>query len=317
MDSALVEASHLRKSYGSRLALDDVSFSVNAGEIVGLLGPNGAGKTTTLSILATRLTPDRGEVRIGGFDSRLQADALRRRLGFIPQSVALYPLLSALQNLELFARIHGLGRNARDASMKALDVVGLCDRANDPVCALSGGMQRRLNLACGIVHGPQVLLLDEPTVGVDPQSRENILRIVRSLAQAGAAAIYSTHYMEEVERVCDRVLLIDRGQVIAAGTVVEIIALAGRQPRMEITFQSEVPAGWYAGMAGVSELTSESVNQKVVLQFAGLAQVSELLERARRVGGEVLEFSIHSPNLSDAFMSLTGHALRDPVAESN
>ena len=123
--------------------------------------------------------------------------------------------------------------------------------------------------------------------------------------------------MEEVERVCDRVLLIDRGQVIAAGTVVEIIALAGRQPRMEITFQSEVPAGWYAGMAGVSELTSESVNQKVVLQFAGLAQVSELLERARRVGGEVLEFSIHSPNLSDAFMSLTGHALRDPVAESN
>ncbi|MGO9062031.1 MAG: ATP-binding cassette domain-containing protein [Candidatus Binataceae bacterium] len=317
MNSALVEALHLRKSYGSRLALDDVSFSVNAGEVVGLLGPNGAGKTTTLSILATLLTPDSGEVRIAGFDSRRQAAELRRRLGFIPQSVALYPLLSAHTNLELFARVHGLAREARDASMKALDVVGLSDRANDPVCVLSGGMKRRLNLACGIVHGPEVLLLDEPTVGVDPQSRENILRIVRGLAQAGAAAIYSTHYMEEVERVCDRVLLIDRGQVIAAGTVAEIIALAGGQPRMEITFQGEVRSGWYAGLAGVSELPSESVNQKVMLQFAGLAQVSELLERARRAGGDVLEFSIHSPNLSDAFMGLTGHALRDPVAESN
>jgi ABC-2 type transport system ATP-binding protein len=317
MDSALVEASHLRKTYGSRVAIDDVSFSVNRGEIVGLLGPNGAGKTTTLSILATVLTPDRGEVRIAGFDSRLRAAALRRRLGFVPQSIALYPSLSALQNLELFARVHGLARAARDACMVALEAVGLSDRAHDPVSVLSGGMKRRLNLACGIVHGPEVLLLDEPTVGVDPQSRESILRIVSSLAQAGAAVIYSTHYMEEVERVCDRVLLIDRGQVIAAGTVAEIIALAGGQPRMEITFQGEVPSGWYAGLAGVRELASEPVNHKVMLQFANFAQVSELLERARARSADVLEFSIHSPNLSDAFMGLTGHALRDPVAESN
>jgi ABC-2 type transport system ATP-binding protein len=317
MSSVLVDASHLRKSYGSRLAIDDVGLSVSAGEILGLLGPNGAGKTTTLSILATLLAPDRGEVRIAGFDLRLQSDALRRRLGFIPQSIALYPSLSALQNLELFARVHGLGRGARAASIKALEAVGLCDRAGDRVSVLSGGMQRRLNLACGIVHRPEVLLLDEPTVGVDPQSRESILRIVRGLAQEGAAAIYSTHYMEEVERVCDRVLLIDSGRVIATGTVVEIIALAGGQPRLEITFQNEARPGWYAGVAGVTELPSQLVKNKVMLEFARLAQVSELLERARCAGGEVLEFSIHSPNLSDAFMSLTGHALRDPVGESN
>jgi ABC-2 type transport system ATP-binding protein len=316
MPSVQVEASHLRKSYGSRLAIDDVSFSVSAGEVVGLLGPNGAGKTTTLSILATLLRPDSGEVRIAGFDLRLQSEALRRRLGLIPQSIALYPSLSSLQNLELFARVHGLGRGAREASLKALDAVGLSDRADDRVSVLSGGMKRRLNLACGIVHGPEVLLLDEPTVGVDPQSRESILRIVRGFASEGAAAIYSTHYMEEVERVCDRVLLIDSGRVIAAGTVVEIIARAGGQPRLEITFRSEARQGWYAGMAGVSELPSQSVNHKIMLQFAGLAQVSELLERARCAGGDVLEFSIHSPNLSDAFMSLTGHELRDPVSET-
>ncbi|SRR5579875_1046215 len=315
MDAALVEVSHLRKSYGPRMAVDDVSFSVNAGEIVGLLGPNGAGKTTTLSILATVLKPDGGKVRIAGCDAQQRAGALRRRLGFVPQSVALYPSLSALQNLELFARFHGLARAARGAAMAALEAVGLSERANDAVLTMSGGMKRRLNLACGIVHGPEVLLLDEPTVGVDPQSREKILRIVGNLSQTGAAIIYSTHYMEEVERICDRVLLIDRGQVIAGGTVREIIALAGGQPRLEISFHGEAPSGWYAGLAGVRELACEP--GKAVLQFADLGQLSELLQRARACGAGVLEFSVHSPNLSDAFMSLTGHGLRDPVVESN
>ncbi len=315
MDAALVEVSHLRKSYGPRMAVDDVSFSVNAGEIVGLLGPNGAGKTTTLSILATVLKPDGGKVRIAGCDAQQRAGALRRRLGFVPQSVALYPSLSALQNLELFARFHGLARAARGAAMAALEAVVLSERANDAVLTMSGGMKRRLNLACGIVHGPEVLLLDEPTVGVDPQSREKILRIVGNLSQTGAAIIYSTHYMEEVERICDRVLLIDRGQVIAGGTVREIIALAGGQPRLEISFHGEAPSGWYAGLAGVRELACEP--GKAVLQFADLGQLSELLQRARACGAGVLEFSVHSPNLSDAFMSLTGHGLRDPVVESN
>jgi ABC-2 type transport system ATP-binding protein len=168
-----IEAAHLRKSYGARVAVDDLTFSVNAGEVVGLLGPNGAGKTTTLSMLATLIEPDAGGIRIAGLDSRAAPDDLRRKLGFVPQSIALYPPLSAFQNLEVFAKIHGLARRLAEARCIAtLEAVGLRDRANDPVWTLSGGMKRRLNLACGMVHRPEALLLDEPTVGVDPQSRD-------------------------------------------------------------------------------------------------------------------------------------------------
>jgi ABC-2 type transport system ATP-binding protein len=292
--------------------LDGVSLSVGRGEVVGLLGPNGAGKTTTLSILATLLSPDAGEVRIAGVAAKSDPNGLRRRLGFVPQSIALYPSLTALQNLELFARIHSMGKHqAQAAARKVLEEVGLGERANDAVAVLSGGMKRRLNLACGMVHGPEVLLLDEPTVGVDPQSRERILRTVRRAAEAGGAVIYSTHYMEEVERVCDRVLLIDRGRVVADGSVAEIIALGGRQPRMEITFQEKPRSGWCTEMRDVRELGLADGDCKVALELARLTQVSELLERAKASGGRVLEFSVHSPNLSDAFIALTGHALRE------
>lgn len=316
MERVLIRASGLSKRYGERLALDDVGFSVAAAEIVGLLGPNGAGKTTTLLILATLLRPDAGEIRIAGLTPESGGDLIRRKLGFVPQSIALYPSLSGLQNLELFARLHGIGkREARDECMRALEEVGLAERAGDPVGVLSGGMKRRLNLACGMVHHPEVLLLDEPAIGVDPRSREQILLIVRRAAAAGAAVIYSTHYMEEVERLCDRVLLIDRGRLAADGTVAEIIAQAGGHPRMEITFQEAAPPRWSDGFVGVSELSRADQDRKVTLQLASLAQVSELLERARASRAEVLEWSVHSSTLSDAFITLTGHALRD--AESD
>jgi ABC-2 type transport system ATP-binding protein len=307
-----VEVDALAKSFGSRRILDNVTFAAKGGEILGLLGPNGAGKTTTLSILATLMNADAGTVRIEGFDARWQREQIRPKLGLVPQSIALYPSLSALRNLELFARIHGLrGRQARMAAMAALSEVGLSDHAGQRTSILSGGMKRRLNLACGIVHNPRVLLLDEPTVGVDPQSRERVLQTIRALADAGTTAIYSTHYMEEVEALCDRVVLIDRGRVVADGTVPEIIALAGRRPRIEITFQSPLSTPWYEGVSGTSELKPQSHEARTVLQFESLAQVSELLERARAAGGTILEFNVHSPNLSDAFMTLTGHALRD------
>jgi linearmycin/streptolysin S transport system ATP-binding protein len=310
----VIEATGLRKSYGARAALDGVSLSVRAGEVVGLLGPNGAGKTTTLSILATLLDPDAGEVRVDG--AAAKPAAMRRKLGFVPQAVALYPSLSGFRNLVLFARIHGLARlQAQEQAIRSLDEVGLADRAHDPVSILSGGMKRRLNLACGMVHGPELLLLDEPTVGVDPQSRERIQLAVRQLAEAGAAVIYSTHYMEEVERICDRALLIDSGRVVAAGTVAELIALGGSHPRLEIDFAAQPAAGWYDGVDGVSAAASIGADGTLVLSLANLAQVGELLDRARAAGGRVLEFRLHSPNLSDAFMALTGHALREPGAE--
>ncbi len=313
---ALIEAACLRKAYGARLAIDNLTFSVNAGEVVGLLGPNGAGKTTTLSILATLIAPDAGEVRIAGIDSRVAPDSLGRKLGFVPQSIALYPPLSAFQNLQVFARVHGLTRRLAEArSIEILEAVGLRDRADDPVWTLSGGMKRRLNLACGMVHRPEVLLLDEPTVGVDPQSRERILTTIRALTDSGIAVLYSTHYMEEVERVCDRAFLIDRGKLMAQGTVAQLIELGGRHPRMEITFEKLPRPGWYDGLPGVKELAPATADTKVELELTDLRQVSELLERAQNSGGQRLEFAVHSPNLSDAFIALTGHALRDATPE--
>ncbi|HKV54588.1 MAG TPA: ABC transporter ATP-binding protein [Candidatus Binataceae bacterium] len=310
VDPVLIEAVALRKSYGARLALDGVSMAVRRGEVLGLLGPNGAGKTTTLSILATLLRPDAGEVRIGDVAAGV---AVRRKLGLVPQSLALYRSLTGRQNLELFARLHGIRQpEARAVSTRALEEVGLAERAQDPVATLSGGMQRRLNLACGIVHRPEVLLLDEPAVGVDPQAREQILLTVRKSASAGAAVIYSTHYMEEIENVCDRVLLIDHGRVLAEGTVAELITRGGQHHILEIAFRQHPNAGWHHDMPGLIELSPLSDDVRRTFQLANLAQVGEVLDKARAAGAQVLEFSVHSPNLSDAFMALTGRALRDP-----
>jgi ABC-2 type transport system ATP-binding protein len=313
LDSLVVEAIGLRKSYGARLVLDNVTLRIRAGEIVGLLGPNGAGKTTSLSILATLLRPDAGELRIVGADPCRSAASIRRKLGFVPQSIALFPSLSPLQNLELFARVHGIAkRPAHAAAIRMLETVGLAERARDPVAILSGGMKRRLNLAGAMIHSPQLLLLDEPTTGVDPQSREHIFATVRQAAAAGAAVIYSTHYMEEAEHLCDRVLLIDRGRLLADGTVSELIALGGTQARMEIVFRTEPPAGWLKGLRGISELPTQSGASNTVLALVSLNQAGEVLERVHTSGAHLLEFSVHRPNLSDAFIALTGHALRDP-----
>jgi len=309
--NTVIEVQRLRKSYGARLALDCVTLEVRAGEVLGLLGPNGAGKTTTLSILATLMAPDSGALRILGLDGSTQQGEIRRRLGFVPQSIALYPSLTAAENLQLFLRVHGLSRTAaRDACNKALELFGLADRAGDPVAILSGGMQRRLNLACGIAHQPEVLLLDEPSIGVDPQTREHILSTIRGLADAGAAAIYSTHYMEEVERLCDRVFLIDRGRVIASGSIAEVIAIAGGRPRIEFTFAGRPPWGWFEGIDAIELPSLRDAAGRVTLALASLDTVPELLQRTREVAGVLQDFSIRSPNLSDAFMTLTGHSLR-------
>lgn len=176
-------------------------------------------------------------------------------------------------------------------------------------------MKRRLNLACGMIHRPQALLLDEPTVGVDPQSRERIFATIRTLADSGVAVLYSTRYMEEVERMCDRALLIDRGKLMAQGTVAQLIELGGRHPRMEITFETPPQPGWYHGISGVKELAPAIAGATVAFELASLGQVGELLERAHNAGGQPLEFAMHTPNLSDAFITLTGRALRDPTIE--
>jgi ABC-2 type transport system ATP-binding protein len=223
----LLEVRSLRKSFGDLVAVQDVSFTVGRGELVGLLGPNGAGKSTTVSMIAGLLTADAGEVLIDGRRPSGDTDPVKRRIGLVPQDLALYEELSALENLRFFGSLYGLtGATLAHAIRQTMELVGLEDRVPDKVATFSGGMKRRLNLAAGLLHGPDVLLLDEPTVGVDPQSRNAIFDNLETLKRAGKALLYTTHYMEEVERLADRVVVIDHGRAIADDT------LAGLQSRV-------------------------------------------------------------------------------------
>src|SRR5438093_10409601 len=218
----------IRKSFGTLVAVDDVSFSIDAGQLVGLLGPNGAGKTTTVSMIAGLLTPDRGEVLVAGRRLAGDTDPSKRKIGLVPQDLALYDELSARDNLRFFGALYDLSGAVLDTAIRAaLDLVGLADRVADRVKTFSGGMKRRLNLAAGLLHDPDILLLDEPTVGVDPQSRNAIFENLRTLKRRGKALLYTTHYMEEAERLADRIVVIDHGRVIANDTLGGLQALAG------------------------------------------------------------------------------------------
>ena len=238
---AILNVTHLAKSFGPQLAVDDVSFALDAGRLVGLLGPNGAGKTTTVSIIAGLITPDRGEVLIAGRRLAGDTDPAKGRIGLVPQDLALYDELTARDNLRFFGALYNLtGRALDEAIAAAMTLVELSDRLRDRVKTFSGGMKRRLNLAAGLLHDPDILLLDEPTVGVDPQSRNAIFDNLETLKQRGKALLYTTHYMEEAERLADRIVVIDHGKVIAddtlAGLTGRALAVGGQRPTLESVF---------------------------------------------------------------------------------
>jgi len=228
----MLQANELWKSYGSKTAVAGVSLEVNAGEIVGLLGPNGAGKSTTVAMLCGLTPPDRGNVTLGAEPIGGEASPAKRRIGLVPQDIALYEDLPAASNLELFGALYGVASRAlRERALEALDLVGLADRAKDKPHTFSGGMKRRLNIACALVHDPDVLLFDEPTVGVDPQSRNAIFDNLETLRSRGKALLYTTHYMEEAERLCDRVVIVDHGKVAAADRKEALVALLPPEKR--------------------------------------------------------------------------------------
>jgi ABC-2 type transport system ATP-binding protein len=240
---AILKVRQLRRSFGTVVAVEEVSFSVEAGTLVGLLGPNGAGKTTTVSMIAGLVTPDRGEVLIDGHRLSGDTDPAKRRIGLVPQDLALYEELSARDNLRFFGALYGLsGAALTGATESALSLVGLSERARDTVKTFSGGMKRRLNLAAGLLHDPDILLLDEPTVGVDPQSRSAIFDNLETLKARGKALLYTTHYMEEAERLADRIVVIDHGRVVADDTLAGLQArgagAAGERPNLETVFLS-------------------------------------------------------------------------------
>jgi len=233
--------SHLRKAFGHLVAVDDVSFSLAPGQLVGLLGPNGAGKTTTVSMIAGLVTADAGEVLVGGRRLGGDTDPVKRRIGLVPQDLALYDELSARDNLRFFGALFSLSGRTLDAAIAAsLELVGLSERARDDVKTFSGGMKRRLNLAAGLLHDPDILLLDEPTVGVDPQSRNAIFDNLEELKRRGKALLYTTHYMEEAERLADRIVVVDHGKVIADDTLTglqaRVAAVGGGRATLETVF---------------------------------------------------------------------------------
>ncbi|UCF05487.1 MAG: ABC transporter ATP-binding protein [bacterium] len=305
----MIEVKDIRKSFGDVQALKGIGFTVREGEIYGFLGPNGAGKTTAISIISGLLLPDSGSVTIAGMDIRKEGRKIRNILGVIPQEIALYEELTARENLHFWGGLYGLsGRELHDASTQVLEMVGLSERADDPVSQYSGGMKRRINLCIGLIHRPQIILLDEPTLGIDPQARINILGIIKSEVSQGKTVIYTTHYLEEAENLCERIAIIDDGEIKAEGTLGELTQLVGEKDLVTIngTFTSDQARNFLEGVA-VDHLEDNMVRVLVSESSA----ISRLLERFFTAGVSVGEVSIKEPSLESVFIKLTGRELRD------
>lgn len=309
----VLEAKGLRKSFGDLVAVNGVSLHIAPGETYGLLGPNGAGKTTTISMIAGLLHADDGEVRVGGDVITPNAVGPKARMGLVPQDLAIYPDLSGAENLTFFGRLYGMkGEDLKARVDRILEVVGLTERAKDLTKEFSGGMKRRLNIGIGLLHSPELLILDEPTVGVDPQSRNSILEAVEQLSRSGMAVLYTTHYMEEAERLCDRVGIIDQGEIKAEGTRRELVQLVGQKDRVSIQGNGPLTevARVLASADGVSEATSDDHRIVLLVEDAG-SRLASLLSRASSAGLSVTGVEVEEPNLEAVFLHLTGRALRD------
>ncbi|HSC91441.1 MAG TPA: ABC transporter ATP-binding protein [Gaiellaceae bacterium] len=303
----------LRKRFDDLVAVDGVGFEIAAGETYGLLGPNGAGKTTTISMVCGLLERDAGEVVVAGRAVGTTSVDAKAAIGYVPQDVALYPDLTARENLRFFARLYGLDRTAvRTRTDEVLDVVGLRERADDKAREYSGGMRRRLNIGIGLLHRPRLLVLDEPTVGVDPQSRNAILESVEELGREGMAVLYTTHYMEEAERLCDRVGIIDLGRIRAEGTRRELVELVGGRDTVRLGGTGDLAAAAAAarGLAGVVEASARDGALELVVESAR-SILPELLARVGRAGVAVRDVEVREPDLESVFLHLTGKALRD------
>ena len=303
-----------RKKFGSAVALDGASFELRQGELLALLGPNGAGKTTLIRAVAGRVRLDGGEIRI--FDRIADGRRTPPELGIVPQEVALYPLLTARENLEAFGTLHGLsGADLTKQADWALEQTGLADRANESVKQFSGGMRRRLNIACGVLHRPRIVLLDEPTVGVDPQSRDRIYDMLAGLAQSGVSLLLTTHHLEEAEARCSRTVIIDHGKVIAGGTLSELVdQTVGRFRLVTLRLDAPLAAEATADLAaGAGDISADAADGRVVkARMRDVAlELPPLLDRIRRAGRSVDDVEVRGPSLQAVFIHLTGRELRE------
>lgn len=311
-----VVVENMVKKYGDLTAVDQLSFTVSKGEIFGLLGPNGAGKSTTLNVITTLTDFNKGKVMIDGMDIREKKAEIKRLIGMVPQDIAIYDHLNALENVKFFASLYGLRKDALDRNAReALEFVGLADKMKARPGKMSGGMRRRLNIACGIAHNPKLIVLDEPTVGVDTQSREHILNSIKRLRDRGATVIYTSHYMQEVEQICDRIAIIDKGQLIACGTETELVSMVTDvqsvyiKTRIPVKFDRETLLKKIRLMPGVKGI---SIDDSVIKVDISIEQknIGRIIQELIECGLPILSINSELPNLDTLFLTLTGRELR-------
>jgi ABC-2 type transport system ATP-binding protein len=296
------------------VAVNDVSFAIGGGEIFSLLGPNGAGKTTTISILSCLLKPDGGEAKVGGFSVTREAEKVKALIGVVPQDIALYEDLSGRENLLFWGRMYGLGGAELNKRVdEVLELIGLVDRQKDRIDKYSGGMKRRVNIGAALLHKPRMLYLDEPTVGIDPQSRRAILDGVKDLNASGVTVLYTTHYMEEAQELSHRIGIMDRGSMIAVGTQDELVRLVGERTRIDLALdrEAETLAARWRELPGVSTVSEPQDGRLWLGVEDANTLIPQLFDGARAVGARITEVSLAEPNLEMVFLHLTGRALRD------
>ena len=311
-ETSMLNISHLSKTFETLKAVDDISFAIDDGEIFGFLGPNGAGKTTTISMIAGLLKPDSGKIQIDNMDLKSDIQKIKKIMGVVPQEMAFYEELSAKENLFFWGKLQGLGRNILSERITYyLDKTGLSGRANEPLKKYSGGMKRRINLIIGLIHQPKLLLLDEPTIGIDVQTKLNIYELIREASEKGTTILYTTHNLKEAEELCHRIAIIDNGKILALGTLEELIKIVGEKDIVLFAgnFKTDLASQIMLEFKD-SEVLSIS-DEKIVLSVEASKNIPVILEAFFKAGLAINDISIKQPNLESVFLKLTGKELRE------
>ncbi|MBU5247647.1 ABC transporter ATP-binding protein [Bacillus halotolerans] len=311
----MLQAENIKKAYGKKTIVKGISFSLRKGESFGLLGPNGAGKSTTISMISGLVPLDGGEITVGGYVIGKDTNKAKQKIGIVPQEIALYPTLTAQENLVFWGKMYGLTHGeAKKRSAEVLEYVGLTERAKDKIETFSGGMKRRINIGAALMHKPELLIMDEPTVGIDPQSRNHILETVKQLNETGMTVIYTSHYMEEVEYLCDRIGIIDQGEMIAIGTKNDLCSRLGGDTIIQMTV-SGADEGFLSAVRSLANVNDVTVNESELKIEVAAAHhekvVTSLLAEAAAHQTNLLSLQVQEPNLERLFLNLTGRTLRD------
>lgn len=310
---SFIKIENLVKNYGSNTAVNNISFEIEQGELFGLLGPNGAGKSTTISMICGLLNPNSGGIHIKNIDILKEPLKAKKLIGFVPQEIALYPTLTANENLSFWGKMYDLsGKILKERIDTVLDIVGLADRKNEIIKTYSGGMKRRINIAAALLHKPEILIMDEPTVGIDPQSRNHILETVKKLNSDGMTVIYTSHYMEEVEYLCNRIGVIDHGKIMALGNKDELKRSIIDQDRIEVELSSITPTiiERVKQLPNIIEVTHNENTLNIYTKNAS-ELLTIILSTITSLGIKVISLNVDEPNLESVFLKLTGRALRD------